>query len=90
MHVRPKRCSAVSRVETIAIVASAVLCLALGAVGIAHLREEGRSKLCASLDIEYPPDTRTGIPEIDRVIDAYFSANIHERSSPFILPPSTR
>lgn len=32
-----------------------------------------------SIDIEYPPDTRTGIAEIDSVIDAMLAPNIEER-----------
>jgi hypothetical protein len=31
------------------------------------------------IDIEYPPDTRTGIPEIDSVIDAIIGSNIDGR-----------
>ena len=31
------------------------------------------------IDIEYPPDTRTGNPEIDRVIDVFLTSNLEDR-----------
>ena len=44
-----------------------------------------------SIDIEYPPDTRTGIAEIDSVIDAIMAPNIINRIElvRFILYPCT-